>query len=506
MKSKLPINLEELLRQNIVEGERIEYKKGWNPDPIIRTICAFANDFENLGGGYIVIGQDCDDAGRPIFPPVGLPDNLLDKIQQELLSYCYLIQPNYFPIISIEKYQDRNLIILWIPGGQNRPYKAPKAVTATHKSNHYYIRRYSSTVEAKDEYEQELLSLAASIPFDDRMCQTSSIEDLRLPIIRAYLKDIDSGIYPESAGIPLVELSRQMAIIDGPNEYVKPRNIGILFFNESPDKFIPGSQIDVVTFPKGVDGGELIERTFKGPIHQQLRDVLQYIQNTVLIERVIKDPKKAEATRIYNYPYAALEEALVNAVYHRSYEQREPIEVRINPKSIEILSYPGPHPSIKIEGLNSGSVVARRYRNRRIGDFLKELKLTEGRSTGIPTIRRSLLENGSPAAKFSTDEDRSYFLVELFSHPEVTPEVTPEVAPEVTPEVRLIQALNGEMTRGELQKALKLKDAENFRKNYLLPALENALIKMTIPDKPQSSRQRYFLTKKGLRMKNSTNS
>ena len=52
--SKLPINLHDLLRQRTVEGERIEYKAGWNPDAIIRTLCAFANDFENLGGGYVV--------------------------------------------------------------------------------------------------------------------------------------------------------------------------------------------------------------------------------------------------------------------------------------------------------------------------------------------------------------------------------------------------------------------------------------------------------------------
>ncbi len=72
MNSKLPLNLDDLLRQRTVEGERIEYKAGWNPDPIIRTLCAFANDFENLGGGYVVIGQDCDASGRPIFPLLGV--------------------------------------------------------------------------------------------------------------------------------------------------------------------------------------------------------------------------------------------------------------------------------------------------------------------------------------------------------------------------------------------------------------------------------------------------
>jgi ATP-dependent DNA helicase RecG len=36
-----------------VERERMEFKAGWNPDATIRTLCAFANDFENLGGGYV---------------------------------------------------------------------------------------------------------------------------------------------------------------------------------------------------------------------------------------------------------------------------------------------------------------------------------------------------------------------------------------------------------------------------------------------------------------------
>jgi len=102
MSSKLPVNLNDLLRQRKVEGDRIEYKAGWNPDPVLRTTCAFANDIENLGGGYVVIGQDCDSSGLPVFPPKGLPTNQLDKIQRELLSYCNLIQPPYFPMLSLE--------------------------------------------------------------------------------------------------------------------------------------------------------------------------------------------------------------------------------------------------------------------------------------------------------------------------------------------------------------------------------------------------------------------
>ena len=59
--SRLPIRMDDLLHARVVEVERIEFKAGWNPDPILRTLCAFANDFENLGGGYLVIGQDSYD-------------------------------------------------------------------------------------------------------------------------------------------------------------------------------------------------------------------------------------------------------------------------------------------------------------------------------------------------------------------------------------------------------------------------------------------------------------
>ena len=59
-----------------------------------------------------------------------------------------------------------------------------------------------------------------------------------------------------------------------------------------------------------------------------------------------------------------------------------------------------------------------RYRNRRIGEFLKELDLAEDRSTGIPKILRVMAENRSPGPEFETDEDRLSFLIRLPVHPQ----------------------------------------------------------------------------------------
>ena len=81
------------------------------------------------------------------------------------------------------------------------------------------------------------------------------------------------------------------------------------------------------------------------------------------------------------------------------------------------LNCPGPDRSISNEALEKGELLrSRRYRNRRLGDFLKELDLTEGRSTGVPTIQEKLRANGSPRAVFETDEDRLAFLVTIPVH------------------------------------------------------------------------------------------
>ena len=167
-------------------------------------------------------------------------------------------------------------------------------------------------------------------------------------------------------------------------------------------------------FPEGDAGDKIIEQTFTGPLHEQLRAALRYIRNVVITEQVVKVPGRAEADRFFNYPYEAIEEALSNAVYHKAYDEREPIEVRVEKGMIEIISHPGPDRSVTLEGLRTFKVRSRRYRNRRIGEFLKELHLTEGRNTGFKKILDALKKNGSPLPEFETDEAHDYFITRLF--------------------------------------------------------------------------------------------
>ncbi len=98
------------------------------------------------------------------------------------------------------------------------------------------------------------------------------------------------------------------------------------------------------------------------------------------------------------------------------YDIMEPVEVRIMEDRIHIVSYPGPDRLISEKSLESMDIIARKYRNRRLGEFLKELKLTEGRNTGVPKIIRALKNNGSREPKFETNDTRDYFITTIFIH------------------------------------------------------------------------------------------
>lgn len=412
----LPINIEELLSGRVVETERLEFKEGWNPLAVLHTMCAFANDVNNWGGGYIVIGFEENNSG-PAYSPKGLSPSEIKKIQKELLSLSHKMKPEYFPIVDVANVKGKDIVIIWVHGGTHRPYKAAETLG---KGAHYayYIRRNDTTKRATTADERSLMKLAHDIPFDDCVNHKATLKDLDIRRIEQYLHDVKSDLVKEISVIPFKELCHRMNIVEGPNEFIRPKNIGLLLFCPEPQKFFPRTTIDVVRYKDEV-GDAFEEKIFAGPVHEQVRLALKYIKDLVIVESVRKVEGRAEANRFFNYPYAAIEEALVNAVYHRSYEEREPIEVRIYPDKIFIISYPGPLPPLGKDNLNNPIVTSRLYRNSRLGDALKELKLTEGRCTGFPKIRRALKTNGSPPPYFETDDDRTYFMVTLKIHPKV---------------------------------------------------------------------------------------
>lgn len=412
----LPINIERLLKGNIVEWERLDFKQGWNPEDVVHSMCAFANDLHNWGGGYILVGV-AEQNGVPVLPPQGIDLHQLDDIQKELVKLTYKIEPYVTVISEPVEYMGKMILLIYVPGGETRPYKAPMHLGKKEEMQGkvYFVRQGSVTRKANEIEEQQLISLAAKVPFDDRICHEATVQDMSKLLISDYLQRVGSSITDSDLEhITIEELARTMHLASGSSEYLRPKNVGLLMFCRKPEDFIPYARIEIVHFHDDV-GDHFDEKVLHGPIYLQYYEAMQYLQS-LLVEKVMKVRGETDSVRVWNYPLHALEEIVANAVLHKSWDDRNPIEIRINRHSIEVFNLAGPVPPITNADLQKERVVARSYRNRRIGDFLKELHITEGRSTGFPKIYRAVRQNQSPMPHFETDAHNLYFLATIPIH------------------------------------------------------------------------------------------
>lgn len=415
----LHINIEDLLSARTVESNRIEFKEGWNPDAIYRSVCAFANDLDNTGGGYILIGVTENHASKTAIRPVtGLKPNEIGKIQKDMIGFNNLVKPYYAPRLFVEDIDNRQIIVLWVVAGSERPYEVPETITARHKTWKPFIRRYASSIEAKGGDKEELISLSNNIPFDDRANTQASVASISMLLVQDHLRKIESKLALDVGKLSNVEVLQQMALLSGPKEYLFPRNAALMLFAEKPHLFFPYTWVEIVHFHKGASDKDFTEKKIEGPVQSQITDTLNWLKNNILQEKVTKISGQAEAVRTWNYPYIALEETIANCLFHRNYQDREPVKIRIEPSGIILYNSGGPDRSIKREDFATGKTIPKRYRNRRLGDFFKELRLTEGHATGLPALKKAMQRNGSPNPVFDFDEERTWFQVMLPIHPD----------------------------------------------------------------------------------------
>ena len=266
-------------------------------------------------------------------------------------------------------------------------------------------------------------------------------EDIDVSLVRDFLRGVGSKIEDQDLDSPL-QLYVNMRLVTSLGDksmggklirVFVPRNVALLFFHPTPKVFFPGARTDIAIYDRNKNF--LQSETQEGPIDQQISKTLEYI----LSETKVED----ECVPFVPYPWRALREAVVNALYHRGYEHEhaDPVKIRIYPSHIDIISYPGPHQSLKKEHfMEDSDMPPVKTRNRRVGQFLTQRKLAEDKGTGVRSIFRSMKINGNFTPVFQFDE--TYFQVRLPGHPKFM--------------IRdLLKLVNKLCASGEKQKAVK---------------------------------------------------
>ncbi|MBI3273378.1 MAG: DUF4062 domain-containing protein [Planctomycetes bacterium] len=390
---------------------------------------------------------------------------------------------------------------IFVKGADDRA-RHPKMAALVRRAGDQLIRRrfagvseltaalYASLVE-----HLERTGRLRTKPFDAAACPDATPADLSAEKLNWFLARAQAErAYPLPPGTRMKTALAHLNLLDGR----EPSHAAVLLFGHRPQRFLLSSEVKCLHF-HGTEVSKPIPsyQLYKGTVFELVDHALDFVMSKIA-RRVGTRAQGPAAPVDYELPREAVAEALVNAVAHRDYASNASVQVMLFADRLEVWN-PGELPlSLTLDELRRPH--ASIPRNPLIAEPMFLAHYSEKAGTGILDMIARCREAGTPLPEFRQSGGQ---FVQVLGRPKVaeTPEVTPQVAPQVTtgvaPEVRLARLVSGEMTRQQLQKALRLKDAKHFREAYLQPALDAGLIEMTIPDKPQSKQQKFRLAAAG---------
>jgi ATP-dependent DNA helicase RecG len=370
-----------------LESDRAERKSSLSDKTdLCGAICAFANDLPgSRQTGVCFIG--IDDRGRCTNLPI---------TDQLLLSLASIrsdgnILP--FPTITVQKKRLNgcDVAVLCVEPSDAPPVRF---------RGRTFVRIAPSTRIATPEEERRLTEKRRSgdLPFDIQPIPFASLDDLDLELFRrTYLpSSLAAEILAENQRTVEQQLASLRLATIGPEP--KPTVLGILAIGNVPRRYLPGAYVQFLR----IDGTDLAD-----PIKAQheaggpMADLLQALDEILEIHVAVavditsgsKDVRRAD------YPIAALQQLVRNAVLHRTYEATHaPVRVTWFNDRIEIQNPGGPYGQVSRENFGRPGVTD--YRNPHLAEALKNLGYVQRFGVGIQIARRELELNGNPPPEF----------------------------------------------------------------------------------------------------------
>lgn len=453
------------------ETNRIEYKRELS-EGLEKEVVAFLNYRE---GGIIYIGIDKEGKTLGVHDTDGDQLKIKDRLKNNIRPSAL----GLFDIVSEER-DGKEILKIIVASGSEKPY---------------HLKKYGMSEKGC------FMRLgSAAEPMSQKLIEELFASRTRnsIGIIKAHRQDLNFEqlqIYYQEKQKPLNKQFRKNLELTTANG-----DLNYAAYLLADDNNV---SVKVAKY-KGETRVDLIESNEYGycSLVKATKSVLDKLnlENRTITQITAKERKEH---RLWNA--IALREAVINAFVHNDYTREIAPKFEFFDDRIEITSAGSiPEGLSKSEFFEGFSIP----RNKELMRVYKDLDLVEQLGSGIPRI----LEHYDKDCFYFSDNflrmvlpaEESVDRTEQVTEQDTgqVPRKYPPSTPQVTPQVReLLNAFTAEHSRTELQNHLGLLDRKNFRINYLVPAIENDLVELTIPDKPKSSKQQYRLTEKGKKVR-----
>jgi predicted HTH transcriptional regulator len=365
------------------ESSTVEWKQNIpQNDQLIKTAIGFCNQF----GGRLVIGVDNE----------GEITGIAEKTIEQLLDYVdkaiyEATSPSIIPRISIQRFEDKAIMVIEIAPGMNKPYYR----TSEGIEKGTYIRLGRSTLRATKEIIEELQWQSRGIDHECLPLRKATLDDLDKVKIKKFLDNRKNKNKMELTN----HLLKAYDLIVDEQTGCFPTVAGILLFGHTPQRYLSEAMIICSHF-LGTSGRDTLATVdCEGTLFEQFNQAYGFILSRLYSSFTIRGPRREE---ILEVPESAIREALLNTLVHRNYHIKAPIKIAIYDDRIEFFSpgqFPGP---MKVDHIKMGITY---LRNPAICKIFREAGYIEKLGTGLLIIFTSYAERGLKSPEFVDGEN-----------------------------------------------------------------------------------------------------
>ena len=411
---------QDILERCAIENDYIEYKKSAIfKDKILKTACAYANNYMNRENGLIFIGveekndPETGDKAIPVRPISGIAESQIEKTENELKSLLSHIHPRITYHLIPGVIDERHYIVLAVEPGNDGPYetdvRAEKDKAIGLKPGRYIrVRRDTRLPNKREEF--ELLKKFADYHFSSELNETATLDDLNYEYMKEYL--VRTNAAQDLRAQSKLEMARSLGLISE-SEYggYRAKNFAVLMFADRPADYIPYAYVELIREVVGTDKME--SRTFDGPIWIQAQQVIRYFKDVIMSTYNVRDRVTNETHTVDNWPEIMFTEMAVNCILHKEYSRKQYIGIYWYDDRLTFVNHNRPLPPVTIKDMNEQTRFDdRNYLNSEIKVMFFALNLIQSYGSGIRRAKAAMEHNHSPALIFGPlEEDETDYTI-----------------------------------------------------------------------------------------------